>query len=181
MLNSALAAFAGQPAFAFVFGLMLLAGQAGAELGASPPTLPSGFDRSLLVGSWKGTHPHEAGTVEETAVFAADGSFRFLFVINDAAGRKQREESIMGLWGVSGDIHFTIEFKYIVDGQKIDVDRSSDGAYQAYKIIELNESTFVYRSLETGITYTLNRYIGGLKSNAGPPSGWKLGSADVSG
>jgi len=181
MLNNALSAYAFQLVVAFVVGLFL-SGQASADVGdPAQPNLSRVFDRHLLVGSWKGTYPHEGGTVEETAVFAADGSFRFFFAVRDASGQEQREESIIGLWGVSGDIHFTIEFKFIADGQKTDVDRTRDGAYHAYKILELNESVFVYRSLETDATYTLHRYVGGLRSESGQPSGWEPGSADASG
>lgn len=147
-----------------LFFCFLLIGQSafGAIGTPSEPLESRDFSRERLVGSWKGSHEQEGGTLEETAVFSADGSFKFFFVFKNASGEIEWEQTSMGLWGVSGDIHFTIELKHVVDGKLMDIDTTHQGAYHAYKMIDLSDSVFVYRSLETDTLYRLRRHVGGL-------------------
>ena len=70
------------------------------------------------------------------------------------------EESVeVGLWGISGSTYFTIMRGWIIGDSFKPSDPTRAYYYDAYRISNLNATTFEYESLETGNRFS-NRRVG---------------------
>lgn len=105
---------------------------------------------NYMVGSWYSDQPTKSGERKETtANLLSDGSYIINFKKTSAEGEVTNKTEV-GYWGISGDIHFTI-FKGWIENEVVKLARPTDPYnYDAYKIIELTETTFKYVHVDTG-------------------------------
>lgn len=147
--------------------LMVLTGLGSAQAVAEPvkkdetkiaiTSLTAQIQRSMLVGTWYRSNENPDGSLsEELSVMNADGSYVFHFRFTSSDGRV-RVMAETGLWGISGNIHFTIKQKELVGGKAVAVDPTDAGHYLAYEVTELTVDSFNYTSLETGVSFVLKR------------------------
>ena len=104
-------------------------------------------NRGNLIGRWYLTQPTNRGGVWRVlSTLNPDGTYSMKFEehLDGEFIQKYREE---GLWGVSGNILFTITQRGYVDGELIVLPPERPDNYLAYEIIELSESQFVYDSV----------------------------------
>lgn len=118
------------------------------------------YDRHQLIGAWYRSVSGENGQYyTELAKLNADGSFEFDFLTYDSDGELSDKTAEMGLWGLVGDIHFTVTCSERVD----DVDYNADGEnpdnYHVYRVITLTEQEFSYQHIASAEVFTLTRVV----------------------
>ena len=123
--------------------------------------IPNSLDRSMLIGTWYGKHNMSEGGYREHIVQRfSDGSYRIRFKERDREGNVELSSEV-GLWGMSGNIYFTI-FRGWLDGQNFKPsDPAVDTNYDAYYILELTNERFNYKHARTGNSYTINKVADG--------------------
>ncbi|MUH72030.1 hypothetical protein [Psychrosphaera haliotis] len=123
-----------------------------------PPLSQSKIEqRAMMIGMWYGDLPtKEGGRKQWTVVRSPDGTYKVDFLITSVDSSQQRF-SETGVWGVSGNIYFSIYLGAIDQGQFYPSNRSDPSIYDAYKIITLTSSTFEYQSIDTSNRYILNK------------------------
>lgn len=113
--------------------------------------------RLLLAGSWFSEAPlKDGGTRLQLTKRNLDGTFvtTFRLIAEDGSFKQQTE---VGLWGVSGPVYFTITRGW-KEARKIHKADPTDASLNdAYQILELNEQRFRYRSWQSGSEYRLER------------------------
>ena len=109
---------------------------------------------ALMVGKWYSRQSIKAGGVkEEILEFFPDGKSLITFKISDLNKNTQISREL-GLWGVSGDIYFSIFIGHIKNSNLQKSNLGDPYNYDAYRILQLNESVFEYEHVTTGNRYT---------------------------
>lgn len=110
--------------------------------------------RMAMVGSWVGEIELASGGVRKELFRAfANGRFEVTFVKRFDGVEEVSKE--IGLWGVSGPIHFTKTTGWMDDG-KIKLFNPRSAYYDdAYKIIRLDQEYFEYESFKSGNRFVL--------------------------
>jgi len=103
-----------------------------------------------LSGKWYGILDSKDGKSEWLAQHNPDGTYVIQFKITDKTGTIEKMVE-SGEWGLSGNIFFTT-FKYSGAGDtKTPVDATDPYNRDAYKILKLDETSFKYEHVRTGI------------------------------
>lgn len=114
-------------------------------------------NRKNLIGTWFLSQPTtNDGLWRVLSKLSADGTYTMKFE-EYQDGRIVQSYVETGLWGVSANIHFTITQGGFVDGRRVVVPPDRPGNYLAYRIEELNESTFVYQSVVSENRFTASK------------------------
>jgi len=122
-----------------------------------PPDTSGASQREKLVGRWYGEQAtREGGMRSETTELCPDGRATFQFHLVEKSG-KVRDQTEVGLWGVSGSIFFTIIRGWLHGDRFAPADPSDPNLYDAYWIQELNDQTFRYRSVPSGDEFVTSR------------------------
>jgi hypothetical protein len=78
-----------------------------------------------------------------------DGGFTVQF--KQLKGKKTvYTQTEFGLWGVSGNVYFTISREALYEGRVIPLEVETSNPYDAYEILYLDAFTVRYRSLDSG-------------------------------
>ncbi len=114
--------------------------------------------RDLMVGKWLGEAPMDGGRSRVAlAERNNNGTYRITFRMYDGASYEESVE--VGLWGIAGPTYFTLMRGWMVDGEFRPSDASQAYYSDAYRIDQLDATTFAYRSVKTGTRY-VNRRVG---------------------
>lgn len=112
---------------------------------------------NTLVGTWFGTlEMRGGGRYMWIGENKNDGTYKIRFQTIDGSGNR-KEQTEIGEWGVSGDVQFTILKTVIKGGKTITVNPTKSSFRDAYRILELNNEVFVYKSLDTGDRFSAKR------------------------
>ncbi len=135
----------------------LLTGEVTFNSDASVTTEEIEKNRALLIGGWHGSRPTaQGGTREELAIMKKDGTFEFRFRETDKSGNTQLVSDV-GVWGLVGNVHFTIVTAWYENGKKYAEDITKARNYQVYEVITLTKEVFEYRNIVTNHVYRLNK------------------------
>lgn len=105
-------------------------------------------NRNLLIGEWGITlDTKDGGQRKEYAVLRSDGTFKFTFTEFDEKGVVSDRYSLLGIWGLVKNIHFTIVMAKERDGVLFKKDTSNPFNYDAYEVLKLDNQVFKYRAL----------------------------------
>ena len=106
--------------------------------------------RAMMIGKWYLEQPRSDGTtVRAVSTMHADSTLELVFQVVYPNGAI--DESIeTGLWGVSGDIYFTIIREIIYEDGSEDVSPEDPSKYLAYRVLALTENSFEYQTIVTG-------------------------------
>lgn len=118
------------------------------------------YERSALVGQWFCSSINVNG--EQSTEFSdiqADGSFEFTFSYYDRNNELIEQIIELGDWGLVGDIHFTMTKSEFINDQHYAADLAEAENYHAYKVLELNSTTFKYQHVITQEVFILKRVI----------------------
>ncbi|MEM9401539.1 MAG: hypothetical protein AAGA44_03490 [Pseudomonadota bacterium] len=137
-----------------LFALCLLCAVSNAQNPVDPNVNRAPLDtlqnRENLIGTWfLSQKTTKGGLWRVLATLTADGKYTMNFE-EYLDGRRIRKYTETGLWGVSGDVHFTITQGGMINGESYEVPPERPGNYLAYRIVALNSSTFVYDSVVSG-------------------------------
>ncbi|MDH3588562.1 MAG: hypothetical protein OEQ74_04090 [Gammaproteobacteria bacterium] len=115
-------------------------------------------DRDKMVGKWLGESDSGDGKLRLTLVERREnGTYTLTFRTYE--GHNYEEAVEVGLWGISGPVYFTIMRGWMTGGRFAPSDTTRAYYYDAYKIIQLDNATFEYQSVETGNRF-VNRRVG---------------------
>ena len=116
-----------------------------------------------MVGKWYGEQPTKSGGKRSWIVERNnDGTYLIVFRNYDAEG-KISESAEVGQWAVSGPVYLSM-FRGRVRGDKVEqVDPSNPYNYDAYEILQLDDSIFKYRHYEIGATFVLKKVADDFK------------------
>jgi hypothetical protein len=113
--------------------------------------------RNWMVGTWRGTAKTKDGESRVWHVSRkVDGTFSTEFCISCETSKEQRVVEF-GVWGVSGDVYFTITRGWVEGKAKLDADPRDEGLYDAYYIIKIEGNSMRYRSASTGNEFIIER------------------------
>jgi len=114
-------------------------------------------NRALLIGGWIGSRPTpQGGKREELAILKKDGTFEFRFRETDKRGNKKIVTDV-GVWGLVGNVHFTIVTSWYENGKKYSEDITKARNYQVFEVITLDKHIFEYRNIVTNHIYRLEK------------------------
>lgn len=85
-----------------------------------------------------------------------DGSYTVKFQLFQAS-KKVLEQIEVGVWGISAGIYFTMTREMIEGMESRPVDTTLATYYDAYDVLSLDDSTFRYRSRESGDVFTVKK------------------------
>ena len=147
-----------QVVFTIAFYFLIVAGcQQGNEVDATTTNAQADLaprdtrdNREMLIGTWYSSHSRSDGSIfQSIADLNADSSFviRFRTIQPDES---VKDWSVFGIWGVSGDIHFTVTRGFEHGGQMTPSDPEDASNYLAYKVLKLTGSEFEYQTVVTG-------------------------------
>ncbi len=148
----------------YVLGL-LIAGCAQNQIAPFKDRLPAEqvAKRQMLIGSWKEEYTNKDGRRwQQFTEFYKYGTYRYQFRHFHPDGGFD-DDFEYGQWGISGDIFFTIETNRLKRGQWGKTSPYED-IYDAYSILTLTDDEFVYKSVQSGITFTATRASSDQKS-----------------
>lgn len=118
------------------------------------------YERNVLVGQWFSSLEDSGGRRStEFSDIQADGSFEFTFSHYDDNNVLIEQVIELGDWGLVGDIHFTMTKSEFINEQHYASDLSVAENYHAYKVLELNSTTFKYQHVITQEVFILKRVI----------------------
>jgi len=128
---------------------------------SSPSSMdaPRSYSRDDLIGEWRGVHRYNDYVAEETAIMRRNGEFEFIFKTKDLAGNTTSVEIHSGLWGLTGNIHYTITLRIQVENRAIKTDLTQENNYNAYRVLKLTDLEFQYRDVRNKMQYTLERVV----------------------
>jgi hypothetical protein len=106
--------------------------------------------RNLLIGNWYGEAATKDGQFRKALMNRrADGTYTVKFQLFKNQ-TKTIEQVEAGLWGISGNIYFTIT-REMLEGETFTPVQTDDATYyDAYKIAELTPEAFRYTNQDTG-------------------------------
>ncbi|HET7834047.1 MAG TPA: hypothetical protein VFK88_13890 [Gallionella sp.] len=144
-----------------IFYVLLLVGCAtpASTINSGKPLNQSSEQRRLiLIGKWYGEAPTKDGLKQlELVEKRVDGTQKIHFKLTDKFGKVMSDTTEVGDWGVSGPIYFSITRGWLHDGKVSPTDPTSAFFYDAYEILELTETTFRYKSVETGDQFVVRK------------------------
>ena len=113
--------------------------------------------RALLIGKWYLEQPRSDGTtVRSLSTKNSDGTERIEFQIVYTDGMIS-ESSEMAIWGISGDIYFTVVRELEWNGEPEEVSPEDPSKYLAYRVLKLTEEEFEYQTIVTGNIFQARR------------------------
>ena len=120
------------------------------------------FKRDLLVGQWYRSDELDDGRRYcELATIKESGEFEFNFVTYSLDGKVTEDVIEYGLWGLVGNVHFTItQAEGESGGPLFQSEPSHEDNYHAYIVIVLSEDEFQYQHISSGESYTLSKIKG---------------------
>lgn len=105
--------------------------------------------RTRMLGRWYGSSPtREGGRTQWIVERVADGSYRTRFRLTESTGR-MREWQEVGIWGVAGDIYFSIFTGWLDAGRVDPADPTDAYNYDAYRILSLEPARMEYESVDS--------------------------------
>jgi hypothetical protein len=108
---------------------------------------------NMMVGRWYLSQPtKEGGRKEAIMEHRQNGTYQVTFRVTQPDNNVELGTEV-GLWGVSGNIYFSIFRGWVKDASVMQADLSDPYNYDAYRIIALNEKTFEYEHATTGNSY----------------------------
>jgi hypothetical protein len=110
-----------------------------------------------MIGKWFGISALDEGRLRRYITeHHADGTFKIHF--RTYKSDKTYEDQIeIGLWGVSGNIHFTITRGWLVNGEVVPADPTDASLYDAYEIIRLTEDELEYKAVYAEAVFRVRR------------------------
>ena len=138
---------------------------AGCATSAGPASMPdtkawstdAQQQRDLMVGKWLGEVSGNDGLRLTLIERNDNGTYRLTF--RTYKGNDYEESVEVGLWGISGSIYFTVMRGWIIDGEFVPADSTRAYFYDAYKVSNLDATSFEFKSLDSDNRYT-NRRVG---------------------
>ena len=113
--------------------------------------------RTAMLGRWHGSAPTKDGGRRKWLMERfPDGTFEVQFVTVLPDGRVQHRVE-RGLWGIAGNVYFTITRSYWKDGLFVDFNPDNASLYDAYDVLALDAQHFRYRGVETGSVFEVQR------------------------
>ena len=111
-----------------------------------------------FAGHWRTQRSNDIGGKNTITIKRfKDGRYVIQFKIFDKQEILKEEHREMGLWGISGDIYFTM-FKGWIENDRFQPANSSKAAhYNAYQIIEHGADKLIYKSLSSDNTFSYQR------------------------
>ncbi len=110
-----------------------------------------------LIGKWYGKNlVKEGGTREHLIERQPNGKYLTTFKYTKPDGSIEFTTEV-GLWGVSGNVYFTIFRGWIVREKLRPSDPTDPYNNDAYQIIKLTKDVFEYQSVSTGSHYLVKR------------------------
>jgi hypothetical protein len=110
--------------------------------------------RALLIGRWLSESDDSDGVHRvELSRLRADGSYEMIFQ-GTRAGKIIERQTEIGIWGISGNIYFTIMQGYFMNGVTQPVSPTDPTYYDAYNIILLTPDTFKYSHVVEPFEFT---------------------------
>jgi len=119
------------------------------------PKLPGSATvmRQLMTGKWYGEMRNETGELQAWLDERYnDGTFKITFRLYKEDNTYD-EQIEVGLWGVSGDIYFSITKGWVKEDEFLPSDPENPYFYDAYKIISLTLKSMVYEGFERRVRY----------------------------
>jgi hypothetical protein len=113
------------------------------------------YSREQLIGQWHRSDSNGAENFSELAQLNDDGSFTFTFYTYNLEGSVVDEISELGMWGLVGDLHFTITEAEVENQQHFKADMTDNDNYHAYRVLALSDDNFTYEHVVTGEKFTL--------------------------
>ena len=111
-----------------------------------------------FVGHWRTQRSNVIGGKNTITIKRfKDGRFVIQFKVFDKQEILKEEHREMGLWGISGDIYFTMFKGWIENDRFQPADSSKAALYNAYQIIEHGADKLTYRSLSSDNTFSYQR------------------------
>ncbi len=118
------------------------------------------LERDIVIGSWqRQQRVDQLHQQTEYAVLSADGSYEFIFSLHNTAGQLLEQSIERGLWGIVGDIHFTIAKQEITETASYAADLTNADNYHAYKVLTLDRKIFKYQHIVSNEVFILERVI----------------------
>ena len=113
--------------------------------------------RELLIGKWYLEQPRSDGTtVRSLSQMTRDGTLQIQFQVIYPNGVIS-ESSEKLIWGISGDIYFTVLRELVYDGVSEPVDPEDPTKYLAYRVLKVTEEAFEYQTIVTGNVFQRQR------------------------
>ncbi len=114
-----------------------------------------------IVGKWYGDQPtSDGGRKRWCPTYGTNGDLAIEFIISDRKGEITVTRNNC-LWGVCGDFLITTALR--PDGPGKWSLRPEPYAWSVYEIIQLDDSEFRYRSVDTGDEYVVHRVADGFE------------------
>ena len=121
--------------------------------GASAET----YRHQLMLGKWYGQRTLEDGVEREWLTERGSrGEYRVLFKDTHPDGRVELQTEF-GLWGISGDVYFSIFLGWIDERGVTYADSSNPLNYDAYHILSLETKAFFYRNARSATEYRVKK------------------------
>ena len=113
--------------------------------------------RELLIGKWYLEQPRSDGTtVRSLSEMTRDGTLQIQFQVIYPNGVIS-ESSEKLIWGISGDIYFTVLRELVYEGVSEPVDPEDPTKYLAYRVLKVTEEAFEYQTIVTGNIFQRQR------------------------
>lgn len=111
----------------------------------------------FMVGRWYGSQPAKSGgTRQQIMERFPDGTYKITVRHVTESGDSETNSEV-GQWGIVGPVYFSI-FRGGVNSYGVEPsDTSNPYNYDAYEIIELTDSAFVYKSYSSGTVFALKK------------------------
>ncbi len=113
--------------------------------------------RNTLIGKWFGKIESEKGEIQRWLVERSkDGTYRIWFRVYEN-GKEVKSQTEVGHWGVAGPIYFSIMRGWIKDDQFIPSDPEKPYFYDAYKIVNLTDRSFIYYNFDEKLEFEVRK------------------------
>jgi hypothetical protein len=113
--------------------------------------------REQLLGKWYGDQVLKDGTRQRWLITrSSEGAYISEFETTDVTGKSDRQTEI-GYWGIRYPIYFTT-VQYFKEGDRsYPADTRDPSLYDAYRVMNLDDSGFRYRSYTSGTVFEVKR------------------------
>ncbi len=140
----------------------------GTQVEWHPPAVTEAA-RGKMIGTWYGERDNkDGGRTRWVIVRAVDGSYASDFETRTASGDVETE-SETGIWGIRYPIYFTSVRGFREGGRQIRADTSEPSLYDAYRVLAIDETRFVYASYTSGTIFEVRRVADGFRLDGTPP------------
>ena len=123
------------------------------------PKLPGSAEirRRIMIGKWFGEAlTKDGGQRKWLTERHSDGTYMITFRKYGKNGSYEETREI-GLWGIAGDIYFSIMKGWVKNNQIVPSDPENPYYYDAYKIIRLDMDYFEYKGVDDDERYILRK------------------------